>query len=38
VPIIGRVMGVCFVVFVDKFGGVGAPFFGSEAVSSHESE
>ena len=37
-PIIGRVMGVCFVVFVDKFGGAGAPFFWSVAVSSHESE
>ena len=31
-------MGVGFVGFVDKFGGVDAPFFGSLAVSSHESK
>jgi len=31
-------MGVSFVGFEDKFGGAGAPFLGSIAVSSHESE
>jgi hypothetical protein len=31
-------MGVGFVGFVDKFGGDGAPFLGSVAVSSHELE
>jgi len=31
-------MGVSFVGFVDKFGGVGAPFLGSLVVSSHESK
>ena len=31
-------MGVGFVRFLDKFGGVGAPFFGCVAVSSHKSE
>jgi len=31
-------MGVGFVGLVDKFGGAGALFFGSVAVSSHESK
>ena len=31
-------MGVGYVGFVDKFSGVGAPCFGSLAVSSHEPE
>jgi hypothetical protein len=31
-------MGVGFVGFFYKFGGAGAPFFGSVDVSSHESE
>ncbi len=31
-------MGISFAGFVNELGGAGAPFFGSVAVSSHESE
>ncbi len=37
-PIVGGVVGVSFVWFVDKFGSVVAPFFGSVVVFSHEAE
>ena len=36
--IVGRVMWVGFVLFVDEFGGAGAPFLFSVAVFGHELE
>jgi hypothetical protein len=38
VPIVGRVMGVGFVGFIDEFSSAGALFLGGVAISGYESE